>query len=255
MRSTNRKRSLMISSAIILLCMTVVVGSTWALFTDTNTVSNHLIAGDLDIKLERTDLVKTTLDEKGFLSEITVQDSAKQPTPDAPVDFSNANDQNVFALGTDEKVVPGSKFVATMKMTNNSDVAFGYWIKIVCTDENTGKDSTAILADQLRVVVYTDKNDDGVINTNIPYDTNPDASYSTIANGLTVGADDDFINVLGIGDYENFIVSVEFVDEDYELDADGVLTSENDAAMKDEVKFDLIVYAIQETTNPETTTP
>ena len=42
MRSTNRKRSLLVSGAVILLAMTIIVGMTWALFTDTQLVSNHL---------------------------------------------------------------------------------------------------------------------------------------------------------------------------------------------------------------------
>ena len=260
MRSTNRKRSLLVSSAVILLCMTVVVGSTWALFTDTNTVRNHLVAGDLDIKLERTDLVKNTLDEQGFLKEITVQDSAKQPTPDAPVDFSNSNDENVFDIGTNEVVVPGSKFVATMKITNNSDVAFGYWIKIVCTDKTTGKDMSAALADQLKITVYTDKNDDGTIDLDTEYDSN------SVTGGVQVGSDQQFISVLGnnsdstlanyVPNTEKFIVVVEFLDKNYTIDSNGVLSSENNAAMQDEVKFDLIVYAIQEKDAPQAiTTP
>ena len=53
MKGTSRKRTLLVSCAVILLCMTVIIGMTWALFTDTHTVKNHLKAGDLDITLER----------------------------------------------------------------------------------------------------------------------------------------------------------------------------------------------------------
>ena len=52
MKSTNRKRALLVSASVILLCMTIIVGMTWALFTDTATVENHLQAGDLNITLE-----------------------------------------------------------------------------------------------------------------------------------------------------------------------------------------------------------
>ena len=52
-RSTNRKRTLIVSAAIILLAMTIIVGTTFALFTDTQTVSNHLQAGTLEVTLKR----------------------------------------------------------------------------------------------------------------------------------------------------------------------------------------------------------
>jgi predicted ribosomally synthesized peptide with SipW-like signal peptide len=115
--------------------MTVIIGMTWALFTDTQSVKNHLKAGDLKITLERTELVKKTLTLTGYLEETKVQDETK----DKPVQFTNPSDKNVFGLDIDandeviEKIVPGSKFAAKMKITNKSDVAFGYWIEIVCT--------------------------------------------------------------------------------------------------------------------------
>jgi predicted ribosomally synthesized peptide with SipW-like signal peptide len=52
---------LLVSAAVILLCMTIVVGMTWALFTDTKGVANHLRAGDLSITLKRTELTKKML--------------------------------------------------------------------------------------------------------------------------------------------------------------------------------------------------
>ena len=56
MKSTNRKRALLVSASVILLCMTIIVGMTWALFTDTQKVNNHLQAGDLSITLKRIPL-------------------------------------------------------------------------------------------------------------------------------------------------------------------------------------------------------
>ena len=69
MRSTNRKRTLMISASVILLCMAVIMGMTWALFTDTQKIDNHLQAGDLDVTLKRIGLKKTTLTSTGYLDE------------------------------------------------------------------------------------------------------------------------------------------------------------------------------------------
>ena len=231
MESTNRKRALMVSGAIILLCMSIIVGMTWALFTDTQNVHNHLKAGDLKITLKRTELTKTTLDASGYLVETQVQ----KATDDA-VNFSHPTDENVFGIESNEKVVPGSKFVATMQIENQSDVAFGYWVKIDCKDEDVAK----TLAKQLKIIVYTDKNGDGTI------DTTTEGVDSTVATGLEVGSDKNYIGTLEIGKAETFIVSVEFVDEGYTYE-NGVLTSTNDGAQEENVEFDLLVYAIQAT--------
>ena len=231
MRSTNRKRALLVSSSVILLCMTIIVGMTWALFTDTQTVSNHLQAGDLSITLKRTELTKTTLDASGYLVETQVQTAT-----DAAEVFTNPTDENVFGIESNEKVVPGYKFVATMQIENQSDVAFVFWVKIDCKDEDVAK----TLAKQLKIIVYTDKNGDGTI------DTTTEGVDSTVATGLEVGSDKNYIGTLEIGKAETFIVSVEFVDEGYTYE-NGVLTSTNDGAQEENVEFDLLVYAIQAT--------
>lgn len=226
MRSTNRKRSLLVSGAVILLAMTIIVGMTWALFTDTQIVSNHLQAGDLSITLKRTELTKTTLNESGYLVEL--------PKDTTVVNFSNPTDKNVFGLTTDdggnvtEKIVPGSTFVAKMEIENNSDVAFGYWIEIVCRDKTNGAD----LAKQLKVTVNTGTD-----------------AVSTVNDGLKIGNKDNFIDVLAIGEDGTFTVTVEFVDESYSF-VNGVLSSANDAAERENLEFDLVVYAVQVTTEP-----
>ena len=246
MRSTNRKRTLIVSGAVILLCMTVIIGMTWALFTDTQKVKNHLVAGDLDITLERVELTKKTLTAKGYLKSTTYTGT------DAYEDFTNTTDpnKNVFGLETDgqgtvtELIVPGSEFVSTMKITNNSDAAFKYWVKIVCNDA----DKVVELAEQLIITVYTDKNGDGTIDTD-DTDGTTEGDVSIVKNGLAVGSDLAPIGTLGIGDSENFIVSVEFDDKGYSYVGD-VLTSDNDVTQGQDVEFDLIVYAVQETDAP-----
>lgn len=226
MRSTNRKRTLIVAGAVILLCMTIIVGSTFALFTDTRTVKNHLQAGDLSITLTRTNLTKTTLDGQGYLVE--------EPTVTTDVDFSAPTTENVFGLITDaegnvtERIVPGSKFVAEMEISNNSDVAFGYWVEIVCTDKTLG----AKLAEQVKVTVKTDSD-----------------NSAAVGEGLKVGSDTAFIDVVPVGGSDTFIVTVEFVDAGYTF-VDGVLSSTNNDAKLQSLDFDLVVYAIQEPTNP-----
>ena len=240
MRSTNRKRALIVSGSVILLCMTLIIGTTWALFTDTKNLKNHIQAGDLEITLKRTALTKTTLNEKGYLESSEVQKST-----DAPVDFTKPTANTVFDLATDkdgnltEKIVPGSKFVATMQIENNSDVAFGYWIRIDCKDEDTSK----ALAQQLKVTVYTDKNGDGTIDTD---EKTQESDGSYVHTGLVIGggSKDDYVGVLEVGQKESFIVAVEFEDRGYSY-VDGVLTSDNDLAQLQDVTFDLVVHAVQ----------
>ena len=189
---------------------------TWALFTDTETVNNHLKAGELDITLERTKLVSTHLTPQGFLST-EIDETVK--------DFSNKknNKDNVFDLDT--VIVPQSKYVADMKISNNSDVAFQYWIEI-----KYNGDSAIDLADQLEIIVKTH-------NDNI----------SRLSKGLVVGSVDDPVGILAVGESAGFTVGVEFLDSDLTDDIES-----NDSAQCQSLNFDLIVHAIQVTNNPAT---
>lgn len=214
MKSTNRKRALLVSASVILLCMTIIVGMTWALFTDTQKVSNHLQAGDLSITLKRTELTKTTLNAQGKLVESAPDTTTKN--------FSNPTDENVFGIVEGEKIVPGTKYVAKMQIENHSDVAFGYWIEIVCTDKTNGAD----LAKQLKVTV----------------NTGSDASAS-VNDGLTVGSSSSYVGELIIGATAEFTVTVEFLDS---FVAENNI-DHNDLAQGENLSFDLVVHAVQAT--------
>lgn len=222
-----RRRVLLTSCAIVLLCLTIVLGMTWALFTDDVFVEHHLQAGDLNITLMRVQLDKVALDEKGFLSPYETDLTVK--------DFTEPTKENVFDLEDGQKVVPGSKYVAKMKVENLSDVAFGYWIQVVCMDKTLGAD----LAKQLRVTVDTTVDDD-----------NDDDSDAWVGDGLFVrGEDDDYIDVLAIGESAYFTVSVEFVDSFEYEDLFGDYYA-NDKAQGEQLAFDLVVHAVQVQDNP-----
>ncbi|MBQ3160605.1 MAG: hypothetical protein IJC04_00600 [Oscillospiraceae bacterium] len=214
MKSTNRKRALLVSASVILLCMTIIVGMTWALFTDTQKVTNHLQAGDLSITLKRTELTKTTLNAQGKLVTSDPDTTTKN--------FSNPTDENVFGIVEGEKIVPGTKYVAKMQVENHSDVAFGYWIEIVCTDKTNGAD----LAKQLKVTV----------------NTGADASAS-VNDGLTVGSSSNYVGELIIGATAEFTVTVEFLDS---FVAENNI-DHNDLAQGENLSFDLVVHAVQAT--------
>lgn len=117
-----RTRKLLLAFLTIALCLCMIVGGTYALFTDTVTITNHLQAGTLDITLKRTSLTTMTLDERGYLVQKKDTDLK---------DFSNpTSTDNIFGLTSGEKIVPGSYYSAEMIIENNSSVAFKYSIKV-----------------------------------------------------------------------------------------------------------------------------
>lgn len=220
MGTTNRTRALLVSSSMILLCMTAVVGMTFTLFTDKTDVSNHLRAGDMNITLVRTELETTSLSDSGFFE--TKTDSELK-------DFTNETKDNVFDINNDV-IVPGSKYVAEMTITNNkpvgnigaakSDVPYGYWIEVVYT----GKKNLD-LAKQIKIAVNTDN-----------------AEY--LSNGLVVGGERLPIGVLDVGESDVFTVTVEFLDDERLPENKSF---DNDAAQGNSVSFDLVVHAVQYT--------
>ena len=215
MKGTNRKRTLLVAGAVILLCMTIIAGVTWALFTDTQSVSNHLQAGDLSVTLKRIELTKTTLNASGKL--VTSEPDKTTKT------FSNPTSDNVFGIVSGEKIVPGTKYVAKMRIENNSDVAFGYWVEIVCTDKSLGAD----LAKQLKVTV------------------NAGTSQSAfVGDGLVVkGPNGAYLGELLVGKSAEFTVTVEFLDSFIESNK----IAHNDLAQGESLSFDLVVHAVQST--------
>jgi len=204
---------LLISGAVILLCFTIIVGMTWALFTDMETVTNHLQAGDLDMTLERIALTKTTPDSRGYMFTTVYE------AEEAYANFTNATNENVFDITGDERIVPLTEFTAGMRITNNSkiaksDVAFAYWVEIVYTG-----DEDAVLAEQISVTI-----DNG--------------EAQTLNQGYKFGSKENPIGVIGLNESATFTVSIKFLDLKDEV---------NDLAQGGEVSFDMIVYAVQYT--------
>lgn len=207
MNRINRKRTLLVSGAIILLCMTIIVGVTVALFTDSKTIRNHLQAGDLKATLTRTYLEYNTLDAVGRLEVQKVE---------GEFDFSNASTNNVFGVDSSNLLlIPGSYFKADMKIANTGNVAFTYNIGI----QLIGKSNA--LAEQLQVTV-----------------THPDGTTTTkMLSELTQGITIDSGELLKGGAAQNFTVEIRFVDK----------STENNAAQDQQAEFDLVVTAVQST--------
>lgn len=204
----SKVRTLLVACVMIMLCAAMIVGGTYALWSDNVTVENHLTSGTLQVKLERISLTKTYLDdETGYL--VTAG-------PDTTiVDFTDTNtaDDNVFGI-EDEKVVPCSEYEAKLRLTNNGDVAFTYDVIIKLNSASNA------LAEQLKV--YIDGEDKGTLDQ---YAVDGKAIIST-----QIMAKNDTA--------KEFTVKIQFINDN---------DINNDAQNK-EVKFDLLVNAVQKTT-------
>lgn len=202
--ATNRKRALIVSGSVILLCLTVVIGMTSALFTDVESVGTHLRAGDLDITLTRTKLTSTYLDDSGYLATYT--DTIEK-------DFTGKTDENIFAANG-AIIVPQSKYIAEMKVENNSDVAFAYWIEIIYTGE-----ANVDLANQIQVTVDT-------------------AESKLLNEGLKIGSESNPVAIVPVGQSHEFTATAEFLN---------LTSAVNNTAQGDDVTFDIVIHAVQYT--------
>lgn len=204
----SKVRTLLMACVMIMLCAAMIVGGTYALWSDNVTVENHLTSGTLQVKLERISLTKTYLDDE-------TGDLVTTDADTTIVDFTDTNtaDDNVFGI-EDEKVVPCSEYEATLRLTNNGDVAFTYDVIIKLTSESNA------LAEQLKV--YIDGEDKGTLDQ-YAVDGKAIISTQTMAKNDTA---------------KEFTVKIQFINDD---------DINNDAQDK-EVKFDLLVNAVQKTT-------
>lgn len=124
-------RALLSAALTIMLSVSIGVAGTYALFSDSVEVTNHLQAGTLELGLTRTKLVKSVPDATTGMPTKTEDTTAR--------DFSAATSENVFGIG-DEKIAPGSWYEVEMHVTNEGTVAFNYQVAIkldaATTDEN-----------------------------------------------------------------------------------------------------------------------
>lgn len=211
---TKKKRSVLLSVMTLALCLALIASGMYALFSDEVRLTNHLQAGKLDITLTRKSLTTKSIDPAtGSLADTEqIKD----------VDFSNPTNKNVFDITDDTLIVPGSFYSAVMQISNNSDVAFGYWIEIVF-------DGTVdlTLAKQLKITVSTSDGEKSISTT------------LDKSKGL-IGEETDPIEILATSGSALFTISVEFTD----------LGLDNDLAQNKSFEFDVIVHAVQIASEP-----
>ena len=201
----NKIKTLLMSCVIMTLCAAMIVAGTFALWSDSVKVENHLTAGTMSVKLERISLTKTYLNNETGKMATTTNTTI--------VDFSNTNtsNANVFDIANDEKVVPSSAYEATLKLSNNGDVAFSYDVIIKLNSNNNA------LAEQLEI--YVDGTSKGMLS-------------DFAVDGKAVISKQE---MLKNDSAKEFTVKVVFVNDD----------DVNNDAQNKEVKFDLMVNAVQ----------
>lgn len=218
-----KKRILLTASAIILLCLTILVGATLGLFSDGVTVHNHLQAGDLEADLWRTNLEYVDINEYGQLRKKTV---------DTDVNLSNTTlaEKNIFGLeNSNMKIAPRSYFKADLQIRNTGNVAFDYTVKLVFTGD-TKLTVNEALADQLLVTI-THKG--AAVKTDVPL-----SEFPTTSSGYALFSGELLVTPGAAYTSAPFTVTVKFKDDN----------AINNLAQTGTTTFDLIVEAVQSTT-------
>lgn len=142
-----RRRTLLIAAMSIMLSVAMLVAGTYALFSDSVTVENHLVAGTLQVTLVRTKLEQRKLDADGVVKDLAADDN--------PEDFTHATTKNIFGMEEGELIAPSSSYKATMRVTNGGTVAFDYIVRIKLGTSGD-KQSDEDLCRQVKVVVNGD---------------------------------------------------------------------------------------------------
>lgn len=219
-------RALLISCLTMACCIAVIAVATYAMFSDTVTLTTHLSAGTLKVTLVRTAHSSKLLNNDGVL-EFT-------ETAAEEVDFTTATDKNALALPDNTLFVPESEVSATFKIANESSVAFSYWVDVNFYTVN-GSEKTLI----------TDASQFNAFAKQLQVTVTPQGGRAV---GGSLGADNIQINVgsssspvgvlyakdSGKTTSGSFTITVKFVN-----------SNENNAAQNASVYFDMVVTATQ----------
>lgn len=213
-----KRRTLVLAYVTLALSMATMVGGSYALFTDQEQGKVHLEAGTLSATLTRTAHTARAYDP-------TVGYFVDKSASNESVDFTDNETDNVFGLEEGMLIVPTCTFSATMKISNDDVLPFDYYIGIVLAKEDangaTIDYSKMYLDDQIEVSISVE---------------NGTPITQRLTGDFTVGSAAAPISRLANGEAQSFTITVTFVDEAGNNDAQG-----------ETLDFDLVVYAVQNT--------
>lgn len=208
-------RAALLSAIIACLCLVLILGGTYALFSDSVTVNNHLAAGKLKVGLKMVGYQECVLGADGSL----VTGEAEET--DIDLTATSSDDITIFDA---KNAVPGCWYQATLELTNNGDIAFDYGIRMIW-DEEGATDKEKTLAEQMQITVTVGQDELAKFMLS-DYKTCGSAQNGDISLGYMLKGDDA----------KTIVVKAEFVSGD-----------NNNAAQESSVSFDLQVYATQRT--------
>lgn len=207
-------KTVLLALLVSCLCLALVIAASYALFSESVTVNNHLVAGSLKVGLTRTDYKKYTLVDSGEFALVT---------DGTDVNLGNTDSQD-FMLFEDLAAVPQSWSEVTLLISNGGDVAFDYGIRLLTEGTLTG--ASASLAQQIQVEVISGETS---VKTFMLSEQPGDIALGSILAGAAA---------------QTITVRATFVDEDTS-ENDGV--TDNNSAQGGTVSFDVQVYAVQKT--------
>ncbi len=241
-KNMNKGKTMLICMIIIAVCAMLVMGGTYALFTDTDTYNNRLQAGKLDISLTRVEYIEKVLDANGYMVESEPDKTKVSLTEDNSPLFKVTNEDQVSDGTPATIIVPTTWYQSKIEVGNNGDVAFDYGVRVTYKQTDTPYDTEKVdaLKKQIRITIFYDDDD-----------TPRDAFFLKDAEGRDISLGTMVKN----GEVQNFTIKMEFVD-DKEINAgitDEALYQDNDLVQNMALNVDIQVYATQKTA-PETTT-
>ena len=202
----NRAIVILLAIALAVCCFALALGTTYGLYHETVSTQTHLVAGTLKATLVRQKLTTVNLGEGGAFVR-SVDDEEK--------DFSTDTQDNIFGIAQGTKVAPTSSFTAELRIGNSSDVAFSYYVEVVCN--SVISDST--FASMLKVTVQPARGE---------------KRETLVSEGLALGGVSDALGTVEAGGAENFTVTLEFLDDENNRNVESKF-----------VMFDLCIHAVQ----------
>lgn len=220
-RKSDIIKSMIMAIVTVLICVGIITAGTFALFTDSMLVENHLEAGTLDVTLKRTYLEKTALDATGSLYEY--------PDDTREIDYTDKNTENVLGLSEGEIIVPGLNCRAKLKIAGGpkNNIAFKYIVKLVVKGDESG--AMNYLGEQL--LFYAEAN--GV--------TYEKTLNKVGADGYVIMEGDLLLGELS----EEFYIGLRFIDHDAGENPDLIKGETNNKAQGQKFYFDIVVEAVQ----------